>query len=243
MERTVHVIKFGNSIIEFHLKKTNRKTLGIQVQPDGTVFVNAPKSAPFQKISALIAKRGPWILKSQGTFASYPPPLPAPRYVSGEGFRYLGRQYRLKIIKGKPDQTKLKGQFLTVWVNDPTQKQHIKNLVDNWLLVKAETIFKSLLRECLDIAATIGISSEPHLRIRKMIRRWGSCSSSGMITLNPYLMAAPKYCIEYVIIHELCHLIEMNHSKRFYKLLNLLLPDWNNRKERLNSTVELRLDY
>ena len=130
-----------------------------------------------------------------------------------------------------------------VWVSNPAQRQQVKRLVDSWLREKAEAIFASLLAECLDMTAAIGVRAAPPLRIRQMKRRWGSCSSRGVVTLNPDLVAAPKDCIKYVIIHELCHLVEMNHSKRFYKLLGGLMPDWKSRKERLNQTVELRLDY
>lgn len=241
--RTLHQIKFGNSTIEFHLRRTPRKTLGIQVKPNRTVLVNAPQSASIEIIRSMVAKRASWILKNQAAFATYPPPLPAPQYVSGEGFRYLGRQYRLKVLQNNKHEAKLKGQFLRVLVNDPAQKQHIMKLVDGWLREKAQAVFESLLLDCLDRVQSIGVVSAPPLRIRKMKRRWGSCSAKGVITLNPDLVAAPKESIEYVITHELCHLIEMNHSKRFYKLLDSLLPDWRKRKDRLNRTVELRLDY
>jgi predicted metal-dependent hydrolase len=242
-ERTPHKVNFGNSIIEFLLKRTPRKTLGIQVKPNGAVLVNAPESASLKKINEVVARRASWILKHQENFARYPNPLPAPQYVSGESFCYLGRQYRLKVDAGKPSQAKLKGQFLRITLNNPKQRYQVRNLVDIWLRDKAQAVFVSLLEECVKNSSVIGVSSPPPLRIRKMKRRWGSCSRKGVITLNPDLLAAPKACIRYVIIHELCHLVEMNHSKRFYKLLTVLLPDWKKQKERLNQTVELRLDY
>lgn len=206
-------------------------------------MVNAPELASIDKICSIVAKRAPWILKNQEAFANYPLPLPAHQYVSGESFRYLGRQYRLKVSKGKMNKAKLKGQFLIILVHDPFQKQQIKNLVEGWLRDKAHNIFSSLLMDCLNRVQAIGIVSAPPLRIRRMKRRWGSCSPKGIISLNPDLVSAPKDCIEYVITHELCHLVEMNHSKRFYALLDSLLPDWKIRKALLNRTVELRLWY
>jgi predicted metal-dependent hydrolase len=118
---------------------------------------------------------------------------------------------------------------------------HLKNLVDDWYKNKAIEIFNSRLEECIKIGAKAGINYKNKITLRSMKTRWGSCSSEPKITLNPKLISLSKDFIDYVIIHELCHIKEHNHSQAFYKLLKFLLPDWEQRKEKLNLVAESRL--
>ena len=99
-----------------------------------------------------------------------------------------------------------------------------------------QTIFSKLLTEIYPLVQPLGVAM-PRLRVRQMVSRWGSCQTQkGIITLNTQLMAAPQACIEYVILHELCHFLQPNHSKHFYALLDQLMPDWLERKKQLNQT-------
>ncbi len=113
-----------------------------------------------------------------------------------------------------------------------------KKLLTDWYREKAVIHFEDTLKKILPLFARYDIS-EPELQIRHMPTRWGSCTTKGKVILNPELIKAPKGSIEYVIIHELCHLIHHNHTKAFYELQESIMPDWKKWKERLENTLKL----
>ena len=228
-----HLIEFGSRQIPYRLHCADRKRLRIVVSPELTVDVFAPNSASGEQVQAAIKKKAPWIVRTLDKLEGYHP-LPMPtRYLSGETMVYLGRQYRLKVENGSKQPAKLLGRFLWVWVEDKTDAQYIKKSVDAWYRKRAYETLGRYMEKCYRIASRHGVQ-EPIMVIRLMRRRWGSCSPSGRITLNVNLVKVPVHCIEYVIIHELCHLINHNHSKAFYSLLTRCLPDWSQRKEALD---------
>ena len=125
---------------------------------------------------------------------------------------------------------------INIYVTDPSQSGRIKMLVVNWFRQRAEIVFRELFDAMRLHAERHNIVVEC-FELRRMKNRWGSCTHDGRILLNPELIIAPKSCIEYVIVHELCHLKEHNHSQAFYSLLQTLMPDWQQRRERLNECV------
>ena len=106
-----------------------------------------------------------------------------------------------------------------------------KKSLDSWYRSRADEVFNKYLSISLKVAKRHGVKTKPKLMIRDMRTRWGSCSNSGRVTLNLKLIQAPVHCIEYVIMHELCHLVHLNHSSEFYNLLNVCMPDWKKRKK------------
>lgn len=228
--------RFGRKRIDYELSYSPRKTLAIDVHPDLSVVVTAPKDASDSAVEEKMQKRAPWIIQQQRFFENYLPAIPPRRYVSGESHRYLGRQYRLRVHEGDEDAVKMARGQINVYLIDPAHKSRIKSLVVGWFRQRAETIFKELFDEMAARASRHGIEGGS-FKIQRMKNRWGSCTKEGRILLNPDLIIAPKQCIEYVIVHELCHLQEHNHGPRFYRLLKTLMPDWEQRRERLNSCV------
>lgn len=229
-------ISYGRKRIAFHLLYSSRKTLAIDVHPDLSVVVTAPKNAADGAIEKKMQKRAAWIIQQQRFFENYLPPIPPRRYLGGESHRYLGRQYRLRVHQGKEDSVKLARGQINVYLTDSSKKERIKTLVVGWFRQRAEIIFGALFNEMVDKAERQKITAES-FEIRRMKNRWGSCTKEGRILLNPDLIIAPKQCIEYVIVHELCHLQEHNHGPAFYRLLQNLMPDWEKRRERLNGCV------
>jgi predicted metal-dependent hydrolase len=227
------VIQFGARQIQYHLHRDDRKHLRVVVSPEMKVDVFAPKTASNGQIHGAVEKKAPWIARTLDKLEAYHP-LPSPkRYVSGETLLYLGRQYRLKVEKGIRQPAKLAGRFLWVWIEDKADVPSIKRAVDAWYRKRAHEALGWYMEKCYAISSRHGVP-EPLLVIRAMRRRWGSCSPSGRITLNLRLVQAPVHCIEYVIMHELCHLKNQNHSKAFYSLLTRCQPDWRRRKETLD---------
>lgn len=233
-------VLYGQTLIQYRVNYSNRKTLAIHVYPDGQVVVDAPMIASHEAIAGKVKKRASWIFKQQVQFESYPPTLPQRRYVSGETHRYLGRQYRLLVNQGIENRVKLTHGRLIVETVEPANSDKVKALLQDWSRLKAKTIFSERYDFCVRLVAKLDIKHDQSVQLRFMSKRWGSCTSHGKIILNPELIAAPKDCIDYVITHELCHLKERNHSKAFYKLLTAVMKDWEFRRKRLNEMVEVR---
>jgi predicted metal-dependent hydrolase len=233
-------IVFGSRVIDFRIEFSDRKTLGITVTPDMDVLVKAPAGSTLEKIKEKIRKKAPWIIKQQSFFLSFQPKTPARKYISGETHLYLGRQYRLKILHNdsgvKNEGVKLKGQFLEV-CSINTEK--VKLLVENWYLQKAKDVLPKIAQPLIEKFETKHNLSflNHHLSLRYMPTRWGSCTQKGKIILNPELIKAPKGCIEYVIIHELCHLIHHDHTQKFIDLQTKEMKDWEKWKMKLEKLL------
>ena len=226
------VLKVGSHRIPYELSFTDRRRLRIVVEADGRVVVGAPAGRACEEVEARLGKRAGWILKQRRTVEKYKPIPPPKRYVSGETFRYLGRQYRLKVVTGSEDRVALKEGRLKVWSSRGSDPPVVRTLVDRWYRGHAEGVFTRRLEACHQIARRHGMP-HPTFSMRKMKRRWGSCVGEGRLVLNPELVKAPRPCIDYVIMHELCHLKERHHGKTFYALLSRCMPDWQERKNRL----------
>lgn len=149
-------------------------------------------------------------------------------YVNGETHFYIGRRYRLKIIEGSASSVKLKGKFIEVITPDKEKTSKIKQQLHNWYKLQGKRRFEERLKVNYNKIKVEGIAF-PKLTIRVLHKRWGSCTKHG-ITLNLNLIKAPVYCIDYVIMHELCHLKVPNHSPAFYKLKEKYMVDWKERK-------------
>ncbi|MBI1877857.1 MAG: M48 family metallopeptidase [Chloroflexi bacterium] len=230
---STHSIQYGDTTIEYHLSFAPRKTLAIEVHPDLRVTVRAPEGSELETIRQKVKKRVPWILRQQRQFESYLPKLPPRQYVSGETHRYLGRQYRLKVSEGDSEGVKLSRGYFFITAPDKNDTERVKTLLLDWYRQQAERVFKERLEACLTKLRFLQLD-EPELEIRQMDTRWGSCTPEGKILLNLRLIQVPKEYIDYVVMHELCHLKEHNHSRRFYELLNRVMPDWRAKREQLN---------
>lgn len=226
-------IQFGSKHIQCVIERSQRKTLGISVLPDLNVVVRAPLEASVERIREKLLKRAPWIIKQQSYFLSFQPKTPPRRFVDGETHLYLGNQYRLKIEYGEPETVKLKGAFLTVITS---QKSRAKKLVTQWYSQNAETKLLSIAKPLIKSFEKNNVAPSA-IVIRSMNLRWGSCTANGKIMLNPELIKAPKACIEYVIIHELCHLIHHGHTQKFLDLQSREMPDWAKWKDKLEKLL------
>jgi hypothetical protein len=226
-----HAITWGSKTLLFTLSRSKRKTLGIQVHPDLSINVAAPEDAPLEVIKEKVRQKAAWIVAQQGYFLSFQPLTPPRKYVRGETHLYLGRQYRLLLHEAEKPEVKLIGRYLQVW-SPKLDSNHIKRLLEAWYRKHAASHFQQALQRVLPKFARFELPAF-HLHIQNMNKRWGSCSPKGRITLNLELIQAPKGCIEYVVVHELCHLIHPDHTRKFYALQEQIMPDWRKWKDRL----------
>ena len=222
-------IQFGSKRIDFHLEYSERKSLGITITPDLDILVKAPIDTSLEKIKEKVRKKAPWIIKQQSFFLSFHPKTPARKFIGGETHLYLGRQYQLKIEQSNMESVKLKGKFIEITTTDKTR---VKQLVNEWYLKNAKLKLHTIAQPLIDEFKKHKIEPSS-IVLREMPTRWGSCTPKGKIILNPELIKAPKGCIEYVIIHELCHLIHHDHTQKFIDLQTKEMPDWEKWKMKL----------
>ena len=209
-----------------------RKTLSISVHPDLSVIVRAPENTKLEDVEKKVYHRAKWILNQQRRFEIFLPDVPPRKYVSGESHRFLGRQYRLKVIKSDAEYLKLTRQFLEIYTQDASPS-NVREKVEEWYRNQASQIFQDRLTTCYSKLSREKIPF-PKIIIRRMQSSWGSCSAKGTISLNIKLIQVTKEYIDYVLIHELCHLKHLHHELEFYKLLSRILPDWKRKKEKLD---------
>lgn len=232
MNCTKEQIEYGNKIIEFNLFIEERKNLAIKVSPDATVDIKAPLKSSHNKIICKVKNKLKWIDKQQNFFRDNYKQKEEKQYVSGETHLYLGKQYRLKINQELNQDIKLKNGFFIINILDKNDKENTKNGLDNWYYEHAFKIFEQRLNilhsKCF--AQKIKL---PKMKIRKMKKRWGSYTKNNEIILNIELIKAPLTCIDYIILHELCHSQYFSHNSAFYELLYKIMPDWQKYKNKL----------
>lgn len=233
-ERAMSII-YGDERITFECKPrplVNGRIL-IKVHPDCRVVVSAPQDTDDQQVLNAVEKRGRWIYQQLRDFRKQLEYITPRQYISGESHYYLGKQYMLKVIVAPSDAQgvkMLRGKLEVTLRHKSTEK--VLQLLTGWYKARAREVFARRLTAMLEQA--LWVSDSPPLRILSMQTQWGSCSPNGRVTLNPNLVKAPRECIDYVILHELCHLAEHNHSERFYRLMGQVMPDWEKTKRRLD---------
>lgn len=206
------------------------KNISIKVKPTLEVVLTVPTNTTQEKIDQILKKRHDWILAQLDYFKKFN--LPQKKLVSGESFAYLGRNYRLKITASNYESVKLIGAYLHVSLTDKTDHNKKSQLIEAWYKEKAEDYFKNIITKYSKIVK----QEVAKISIRKMKTRWGSCNpKKSYINLNLDLIKKHVFAIEYVIFHELVHLIHYNHDQKFYHYLATHMPDWKIRKLKLEN--------
>lgn len=224
-------VKFGSRRIHYQLRYSRRRTLAIAVHSGGRIIVTAPIGTSPANADVRVARRGPWIMRQMRRVAA-PQPPEAQRYVSGASVRLLGRDLMLRVRKSRAATVRLERPFLRVFTPH-TRKAAVEVLVNDWLRRSARRRFAAVLDRL--VPRVLGRhGAVPAWRLVAMKRRWGSCSRRGTISLHPRLLEHPAGCIDYVVLHELCHLRHLGHGREFRALLGRLLPEWERWKRRLD---------
>lgn len=218
----------------------NVKNINLRVKSNLDVVVSINKNVSLEELDKFIASKADFIFNALDKFHELQKYAPKPKqYISGEGFKIVGRDLRLKLSEENEESITTDGVYLFLTVKDKTDFERKKALVDRWVYEQCENEYKDVCNKIYGIFRKYGVSY-PQIRIREMKSRWGSCQPKrGTITLNTRLIEAPRNCIEYVVLHEFCHFIHPNHSKKFYAFVQMLMPDWRERKGALESQLYL----
>ncbi|MBU7008820.1 M48 family metallopeptidase [Phosphitispora fastidiosa] len=236
-----HKIIYNGKTIEFELQRKKVKNINLNVKPDMTIAVSANENVPLTYILDFVKGKAPWIIKNVSYFKDVQPEHNTRKdYVSGEGFKYLGKQYRLEVEEvdsNEPEHVRYYQGFIVLQVKDKKNYKRKEKLINIWFREKAEINFKESLDRVYPMIEKYGIK-RPAIDIRTMKARWGSCiKDKNIIMLNYELIKAPKFCIDYVVLHELIHFKYRNHDGQFYNFMTSLMPDWKQRKEILDEEV------
>ena len=231
-------VKYGEKMIEFEVERKNVENINLKVKPDMTVVVSANSKVPLDYILNFVRQKAPWIMKNIGYFKDVQPEYKLVKeYVSGESFKYLGKQYRLKVEGSLEESVRYYQGFIELTVKNKKDAVRKKKLIDKWYREKAVKKFSESLKRIYPLVQNYGIQY-PQIQIKTMKARWGSClEDKNTIVLNRELIKAPKFCIDYVVLHELVHFKYRNHDAEFYNFMTSLMPDWKQRKEILDEEV------
>lgn len=233
MERRQIVI--DNIIINYILLRKPVKNINLRCKSDLTVSVSANNLVPTDVIDKFVSKKSAWILKNLQKYEQVSKLANSSKeYVSGEEFKYLGNQLRLKVIEDKAERILLNSDFLELFVKNKNNFTRKKNLMESFYKEQTKLIFNDCVKNvCQYINKPV-----PILKIQHMVSRWGSCIvDKNTIILNAFLIYAPQYCIEYVVLHEMIHFEIPNHNNHFYTRLTAYCPDWKECKKMLDKIV------
>ena len=211
----------GNGFIAEVIRTSRRKTADIRVE-EGEVSVVVPLHTSNEKIDQLLSNKRLWI-KEKIALQRELAPASDKEFISGEAFPYLGRNYRLKVVQGAFAPVKLKEGRLIVQLPETSQQPNmIRNALVRWYKRQAEQKIQEKVKR---YAPIVGV--EPlGVTIKTFKSRWGSCTPKGELEFNWLIMLAPNRMVDYVVVHELCHLIHHDHSPEFWQEVNRVMPDY-----------------
>lgn len=214
--------------IIIHKKKVKNVTL--KVKRDSTVHLTVPEIATDYYINRIIESKMEWIEAQLKHFSDNYEQPDKKEMVSGESFKYLGRNYRLKVIESENENVRIYRGYIEIYVKNKYDFKRKEDLIKNWYIDRAKIKFKEVVEEYQKVVR----EDINNIRVRNMKTMWGSCNVENKnINLNLELIKKPKYCIEYVILHELAHLKYPNHSKEFWNYMSVHMPNWKWRKDKL----------
>jgi predicted metal-dependent hydrolase len=218
-----HRVFYKNNEIEFDILKTPRKkTCEISIKYD-EILVKAPFSKSIQDIESLVIHKAEWIIKKIKENNGEKPDIKNPLYINGTTLPYLGKNIILKIVKDKDDFLELLNNEFIIHV----KKKKIKTIYEEWLFDISSTIFNKFIEKY-----SILLNVRPKkILIKNLKSRWGSATFKGTINLNVNLIKAPLEVIEYVVLHEMGHLIEKNHSNRFWSIIKNHMQDYKDKRK------------
>lgn len=225
----------GERELVYLLTRKPVKNVNLRIRRDGTVAVSASDWITAERVDAFVAEKGTFILQGQERMARQAARRPAPlELVTGEHIWLLGRRLPLTVTQSAKGGVTWNEMGLTLAVRDPDNPGTKRRVLGKfWDALCRETFGEALTRlhpRLADSGAPM-----PSLHIRNTTSRWGSCSAlRASVNLSKRLLQVPPACIDFVVMHELCHLVQPNHSARFYALMDKTMPDWRERKAELS---------
>lgn len=218
-------------VIEYQIKYSNRKTLNISVERDRSIVVRAPHYLTADKIDKIVQSKRQWIKEKLNHAQKYPLVSENKEFVSGETLMYLGKNYQLLVVDEEIDGIEFDQRFKISKVNQPKANELFKKWYLKQALIKIEPF-------ATKYAKSLGVKYN-QFKTSEMKYRWGSCTPANNIIFNWRIIKAPMYVLEYLVAHELVHLIENNHTPRFWNILSIQVPNYEKAKNWLKKNGQL----
>jgi predicted metal-dependent hydrolase len=233
----IRQLEISGRILEYTLTRKKVKNLNLRVHRDGTVLVSANSRVSIEYIERFLREKADFIFKAISHYAEIENITAAQKqYVDGESFRILGRDLRLKVLRGARNEVKNDGVFITLRVKDPFDTGLKRNVFRKWFRDLCRETLTELCKAAYPKFSKYGVDF-PEIKFRNMVSRWGSCMPRGKsVTFNYALATVPVSCIEYVVAHEFNHFLHPDHSPDFYRQLTVFMPDWRERKALLEKS-------
>lgn len=221
---------------EYQVKYSKRKTLNITVERDRTIVVRAPENTPIEKIERVLNDKRHWLKDKVNHVQKYPLNYSPKEFVSGETLLYLGRNYQLLIEDNDFDGIRFNQRFIISRRNQTAANSLFRKWYKEKALEKIQPIAKRY-------AACLGVQFSA-CKISEMKYRWASCTPQNNILFNWRIIKAPQHVLEYLVVHELTHLIENNHTPRFWHIVSVQIPDFQKAKSWLRENGhQLEVDF
>lgn len=216
---------------EYQIKYSNRKTLNISVERDRSIIVRAPHYLTPEKIDIVVQSKRQWIKEKLNHTQKYPLISESKEFVSGETLMYLGKNYQLLVVDEEVDSIEFDQRFKISKANQPKANELFKK----WYLSQA---LKKIEPLATKYAKSLGVEYN-QFKTSEMKYRWGSCTPANNIIFNWRIIKAPMYVLEYLVAHELVHLLEDNHTPRFWNILSIQVPNYEKAKNWLKKNGQL----
>jgi predicted metal-dependent hydrolase len=231
-------VQFGNTRIPFLIRRSERRgTVALAVESPGRLVVTAPAETTIDRLNDVVRTKAPWVVQRLRRVRDRPVPSSPREFVSGETFRYLGRQYRLHVERGiRPDAVKMDRGWIIVGVaasHEPERIAAVRGALAGWYRAHAE----AWLPERVEVWSRKFQIASPTVLVRDQRRRWGSCNRAGELRLNWRIIQSPMSLVDYVVAHELGHVVrgDDGHSPEFWALLGRVMPDYDARRDALRA--------
>ena len=221
-KRTVTI---ASEEIEVDIVRSSRRTIALYVRPGGTLQIRAPWYVPIYSLMQFVQQKTGWIMRQRQKISRQEPATEIKQLHDGSLIPFLGREIIIRLRPDAKTTVELNDGELIIGSATGVTTEKLMALVDRWYLREAKKYFTSRTHELADIHHDT-LPPPRSVSVRRMKRRWGTCRTGGDIMFNRELMKMDPALGDYVIIHELCHLVHPNHSKRYYALLESLLPDY-----------------
>lgn len=222
--------------VEVRPNARRRTRIGVVLDPQGFVVLDAPPNVSMEEVRAVITEHRRWLWHKLKALDSSDALSSRLSYADGEMLHRLGKTLTLRVLPGLFES--LVATEKTVMITSPqTDPHHIKAMLTRWYQCEAQAVLAEVLAGFAELPwLTAGLPAWKH---RYMRSQWGSCSASGKLSLNTHLVKTPQRLIEYVVLHELCHLEHHNHGPQFHALVTRYMPDWRARSSELNKYLPI----
>lgn len=229
-----HSFMYSGIPVEYTLFRKSVKNINIRINRNGEIHVSAPKRVPLDEVQSFVQKKGDWIIRTLAEIEQVSQTAPDERLYNGKKLYLLGREYTFELENDEKNKFSVTEEKIILSTPHTEDEEKIKKLYMDFLLTIAKGVFDSVIDRMIKLTEGRFCTDKPEISIKNMRTRWGSCNSSaGKINLNLQLIKADEGCIEQVVLHELIHLKIKGHNEDFYAELEKYMPDWKQRKNRL----------